>query len=354
MCRVVVRLFLLEFMRSSGGIIRMISEILQRKCDLFAENNQILKKGFKWDYSMMHRLGALLYTNVGLTVDIEAIKMSKEIIKKNTGLFSSFKETTFFALSTLLSLEDNPEVLFEKVMGVYNDMKHAGFHASAYLTLAAFSIAKQAEAYDVQLVINKAKDIYDAMKQEHRFLTSVDDYGYAAMLATTDLSVFDAIREMETCYDILKKDFGTGNALQSLTHVLTIGEEPAQAKCERVKQIDQGLANKGCKLSRYSELATLGILTLISEDVEKLTDEISEAYQYLAQKKGLGIWSLSKTERTMYGAALVMAEYIKDIEKNPITITLTNSITNILIAQQTAMIIAASSASSAAAATSGS
>jgi len=336
------------------GELIMISENLRNKCDLFADNYQTLKSDFKWEYATMHCLGALIYTNVGLPANIEAIKESKEIIKKNTGLFSYFKETTFFALSTLFSLEPNPEELFQQTTKVYDDMKKAGFHSSVYLTLAAFSIAKQTEKYDVPSVINRAKDFYEAMKKEHRFLTSADDYGYAAMLATTDLLIPQAIREMETCYELLKKDFGTGNALQSLTHVLTMGEEPALTKCERVKQLYQSLAKKGCKLSKYSELATLGILTLISGDVEKLTDEIMEVYQQLIEKKGLGKWSLSKHERTMYGAALVAEDYVKDMKNNPISMTLTNSITNILIAQQTAMIIAASSAAAASAASSGS
>ncbi len=334
--------------------VNMINETIQNKCDLFAENYQILRKNFKWDYAMMHRLGALLYANAGVVADVEIIKNAKEIIKKYTGFFSSFKETTFFALSILLSLETNPEELFKRTINVYNDMKEVGFHSSPYLTLAAFSIAKQTEGNDVSLVINRAEDFYEAMKKEHWFLTTSDDYGYAAMLAMTDTSVSQAIQEMETCYALLKKDFGAGNALQSLTHVLTIAEESAQVKCERVKEVYHSLNKKGCKLSRYNELATLGILVLISEDVEKLTDEIMEVYEQLIEKKGLGSWSISKHERTMFGAALVADEYIKGMKKNPLSVTLTNSITNIVIAQQTAMIIAASSASAAAASSSSS
>ncbi len=69
----------------------MINNSLGSKCDLFAENYRILHKNFKWDYTKMHYLGALLYTDAGLTVNVEAIKSAKEIIKKNTGVFSSFK-----------------------------------------------------------------------------------------------------------------------------------------------------------------------------------------------------------------------------------------------------------------------
>ncbi|MGB8453379.1 MAG: DUF4003 family protein [Anaerocolumna sp.] len=330
----------------------MINNSLKEKCDLFAENHQALRKNFRWDYAMMHCLGALLYTDAGLPVNVEAIKNSKEIIKNNTGLFSSFKETTFFALATLLSLDTDPQDLFSRSFKIYGDLKKAGFYGSPYLTLAAFSIAKQSDAADTQPVVDKAKEFYDAMKKKHRFLTSTDDYGYAAMLALTGLSVDQAIREMETCYEYLKDDFGAGNALQSLTHVLTLGEETADKKCSRAKKIYEKLTQKGCKLSKYKELASLGILVLISEDVDKITEEIKDVYQALTEKKGFGKWSMAKHERTMYAAALATSDHISDFQKDSVAFTMTNSLTNIVIAQQTAMIIAASSASAAAAASS--
>ncbi len=179
----------------------MTDSSLRLKYGLFAENCQILRKNFRWDYSMMHCLGALLYANAGLPVDVEGIKDSKEIIKKITGLFSSFKETTFFALAVLLSLEPDSEKLFGRTLKVYAEMKKAGFHPSPYLTLAAFSIAKQSGAKDIRPVTDRAKELYDAMRKEHRFLTSTDDYGYAAMLAAAEFPVNQAVREMEDCYE---------------------------------------------------------------------------------------------------------------------------------------------------------
>lgn len=69
------------------------------------------------------------------------------------------------------------------------------------------------------------------MKKNHRFLTSADGYGYAAaMLALTGLPVEKAVREMETCYEYLKSDFGAGNTLWSLTHVLTSGGREGRCK----------------------------------------------------------------------------------------------------------------------------
>ncbi len=332
----------------------MISSGLKAKCDLFAENYRILRKNFKWDYSMMHRLGALLYTDAGLTVNVEAIRNAKEIIKKNTGLLSSFKEVTFFALAVMLSLNPEPEDMFKRSLKTYGDLKEAGFYASPFLTLAAFSIAKQSDTQYTRPIVYRAKEFYDAMKKKHRFLTSPHDYGYAAMLALTGLSVDQAVREMETCYEYLKDDFYSHNALQTLTHVLALGEEAADLKCSRAKKLYHQLNVKGCKLSKYKELASLGILVLISGDVDKITDEIRDVYQALIGKTGMGRWSIKKHERTMFAVALVASEYIHGLQENTVALTLANSLTSIVIAQQTAVIIAVSSSGAAAASSAGS
>ena len=63
---------------------------------------------------------------------------------------------------------------------------------------------------------------------------------------------------------------------------------------------------------------------------------------------------MTKHERTMYAAALVASEYIADLRKNSMNLTIANSLTSIVIAQQTAMIIAAASTAGAAAASSSS
>lgn len=326
----------------------MISSSLLAKCDLFAENFLTLQKNFKWDDTLMHHLGALYYTDADLAVDVDAIKDAKEIIKKNTGAFSAFRETTFMAHAVMLSLEQDPKELFNRSFDIYGDLKKAGFYGSPYLTLAAASIAKKSDLTDTGPVVLRAKEFYDAMKRKHRFLTSADDYGYTAMLSLSGLPVEGAIREMETCYEYLKKDFGSGNALQSLTHVLTLGEETAEAKCSRAKKLYECLLEKGCKLSKYDQLASLGILVLITENVDKITDDIKDAYEVLLEKKGFGKWSVTKHQRTMYAAALAASDYIKGCSRNTMDMTLASSITSIVMAQQTAMIIVASSAIAAA------
>lgn len=324
---------------------------LKNKCELFAENYNVLSKKFNWNYTTSIRMGALLYTMEGKPADIEAAKRCKTLIKENTGVFSQFKDTTYFMTSIMLSLKEDPEGILKKALDIYAMMKTEGFHSSSYLVLAALSIAMQADQSDYHRIVYKTKEYYDAMKREHWFITSSDDYGFAALLAMSDKDMNHAIREMENCYRKLKENFSYSNAVQSLSHVLTFSEEETITKCNKVTQLRHALKNRKCKFGNGMELSFLGVVSLLDEDPQKLADEIAETKEYLKTKKGFG-WTVSSKERIMYSVALVCDDYLEDVKKDTIQMTLANNVANILLAQQMAVIAASSSAAASAAAAS--
>jgi hypothetical protein len=283
------------------------------------------------------------------TVESEVISRCRKIIKENTGVFSQFKDMTNFIVSVMISLHSEPETVFKGAVRVYNMLKAEGFHSSHYLVLAATTIALQSDPFQYQTIVTTAKKHYDAMKDEHKFITSSDDYGIAALLAMTDKSVSQAIREMENCYRILKQDFSSSNAVQSLSQVLTFSDVDKAIKCRRVLELHHALKNRKCKLGYGMELSFLGVLTLLDEDLSLLADEIAESTGYLKNKKGFGYWSISTRERILFAAALVCNGYLTDTKKGLMETALSNNIIEILLAQQMAAITAATTASAAAA-----
>lgn len=314
---------------------------LQQKTDLFIRNVQIMKDNFKWDYGLVHRMIAFLYTGDNKEVDIDGIKNAKKLIKENTGIFSAFKDSnTILIAATMVAMHGSPHDFFEKTMNIYNRMKEAGFHASNYLTISSLLIAKKVEEANYDFAIQNTKNYYDSMKKEHRFLTSSDDYIFATMLGMSELSIDSTIREIEDCYRLLKEDFYSGNSVQSLCHVLAFGEEGASIKCSRVLKIYETLKEKKCKLGKDGELTSLGVLALVTDNVDKITDDIVQVSDYIHSKKGFGSFLVSGSERSRYAAALVSSLYVQDLNDDILNITLQNSLTNILIAQETAMIIA--------------
>jgi len=323
---------------------------LKQRCELFVLNRDIMKENFKWDNYLMHPLCANIYSEKGLKINPDKIKSCKEIITHNTNIFSNFRSVPLLALSAMLSLDEDPENKFQDILKIY-DLLKLEFHSSTYLPLSSFLIDEMADKNDYRTIIKKAKEIFSKMKKEHPFLTSGEDCGFAVILALSDLSVDESINEMERCYDLLKCRFFSANAVQSLSHTLTMGEESAQKKCNKATYIFDKLKEKGCKFGTDMELSVLGLLALATDDSDKTVKDIIEVNDFLLSCKGFGALGIGKTQRLMYAAILVSQEYKNQCSEHIMNMATVNSVTSIIIAQYavTAAIIASTAASSSAA-----
>jgi hypothetical protein len=253
-------------------------------------------------------------------------------------------------MANLLSFEENYKEFFDNMLKVHEKMREAKFKKSVQLPLAAYTIVKEVPMDEWDLVIKRMDEFYKKMKQNHFWLTSTDDYVFSAVLATTDLEVQVTSEKIEACYSLLNKEgLYKGNDLQTLSHILALGEEEVKVKCNKAIELFTGLKARKCKL-QYSGLATLGLLTLVTTNVDKIVNEIVEVYEYIYEQKGYGYWSLDRSMRTILAATLVSDFYVDEIKKGVLQITLGNSINAIIIAQQQAAVAAACAASGAAAA----
>ncbi len=309
---------------------------LKQRCELFVKNRDIMKNHFRWDYSTLHPLCGSIYTERQLEVDESKIRECKDIVKSNTSLLSHFRGTTNLILATMLSLESQPVIKFQKVLQIY-DLLRKEFYSSAYLPLSAFVVADMIKDGDYKRIVEKAKEIYKRMKKEHPFLTSSEDSGFAVMFAISDLSVEEAITEMEKCYNFLHTQFFSANAVQSLSHTLALGEENFLKKCNKVMDIFQGLKNRDSKFGTGVELAILGVLAMTTDNTQQVITDIIEVNEYLLSVKGFGALGIGKKQRLMYSAILVEQEYKKQCENKLMKVASINSITSIIIAEQIAV-----------------
>lgn len=340
-------MFSKTMMKKIGG--NTVNDLLKKRCELFVKNRDIMKENFKWENSMMFPLCASIYTERGLKMNPDKMKLCKEIIKSNTGIFSSFKGIPFMVLVTLLSLEDNPESKFTEVLKIYDILRNE-FRSSSYLPLSAFVISSISETDNYLSVTQKSKDIYIKMKNEHPFLTSSEDCGYAVLTALSNFQAEEAIDEMEKCYNFFKDKFFSANAVQSLSHILALGEESSIEKCNKAMNIFNQLKERNCKFGTGVELSVLGLLAITTENIDIAVNEIVEVNEYLLSCKGFGAFGIGKTQRIMYSAILVSQESNKRFSEQAMHIAAVNSITNLIIAQQAAMtaVIASSAAASSA------
>ena len=325
-----------------------MKETLKQRCELFIQNRDIIKSEFGWQSTYMYPLCANIYTSKNQTVNVDQMNYCKSILKEKTGVFSNFRGTSQMATITILAMSHNPEQQMERMLELYSKLKEY-FSTSTYLTVSAAMLVDLIQPNQYDKVVNRTRDIYDLMKQAHRFLTSSEDSTFAALLAVSNLEEEYIAEEMEKCYQILKGHFNSRNAVQSLSHVLTLGEGLAEDKCNKVIEIFDYLYEHGYKYGKNYELATLGVLAMLDVDTEILCQEIMEVDDFLKEQKGFGAFSVGSKQRLMYAALLAMNEYIPS--KEIWQATTLNSVISIVIAQQVAICasIAATSAAAASA-----
>lgn len=322
------------------------------RLELFADNAQIIKKEFTWQNTLTKRLAALLYAQKGRTVDCEAIRQCHALMKQNTGAFSAFRGNMALCVAALLSLSPNPQQVFSETLKVYDLLKDVKFRASDFLVVAAYQVAVQADASDYENVATRARSFYDGMKARHFFYTGQDDYIFAAMLGLTDLEVTGGAERIEQLYSRLKGGFSSKNSVQALAQVLVLGNSDDSAT-DRLLALRDALRVQRIKLDKAYTLPVLGILTLLPVEIDTIVHDIGTARNTLRAQKGFGVLSVSTQELLLFAASIVAGGYAESIKDGVLTATLSTSITNIMIAQQAAM-IAAISASTAAAASSSS
>ena len=114
------------------------------------------------------------------------------------------------------------------------------------------------------------------MKAEHPFLTSGEDSSFCALSALSDRSDDDLISDMEACFKLLKPEFFSGNAVQSLAHVLSLCEGTPEEKCRRTLELFNNLKAAGRKYGTEYELPTLGIFAMTDVDSGQIVQEMLE------------------------------------------------------------------------------
>ena len=311
----------------------------KNKLALFVNNAQIIRKEFRRHNAMTKRLAALLYAQENKKIDCESIERYYNMMRQNTGLFSSFRGNMSLCIATLLSLSTNPQGLFDKTLQVYDMLKTLKLRSSDYLAVAAFQIASQTEPANYQNAVNRTRDFYDGMKARNFFITGQDDYIFAAMLGLSDLDIITGADRIAEIINRMKKEFSSKNSVQNLSQILALGNS-CDETVSRVLCLRDALRAQRIRLDKEYTLPTLGTLALLPVDIKTIVDDIDQAQQVIRAQKGFSSWSVSKQELIIYATAVIVAQYTKSADNSVVTATISTSFTNIILAQQVAMIVA--------------
>lgn len=311
-----------------------MNETTLNNCRRLIENRDLVKSVFAWESGLIHLCCAGIYSSKGLVVDKEILKDSKKLIKESVGVFSDFRSIASAPVAAMISASGNPEETLEKSLQVYNLLKKE-FWSSTYLPLAAIIIAQKTEPYRYEEIVSRTRRIYNSMKEEHPFLTASEDGTFCALMALSDKSDETLINEMEACYQQLKPNFFSSNAVQSLSHVLALCDGTISEKCTRTMQLFDKLKAAKRRYGTDYELPTLGVLAMSGADLESIVADMIEIDDWLAKQKGLGVWGgVGPKQRLMYAGILAQQDYINE---NAMQTAAIGSAVALLIAQEAAM-----------------
>ena len=318
---------------------------LTRICESFIKNRDVIKANFKWESTLIVPVCASELTGRNIDADSARLLQCRKLIEDNTSIFSNFRGNARLPIITKLAQDDYPARKLENTKKVYEILKKH-FWSSQYLTLVAIILAELAGVEEAEKYAVRGKQIYELMKKEHPFLTSGEDGVFAVLMAFSEKENNELIADTEACYDILKQQFSSSNSVQALTHVLALSDGTSKEKCKKVFELYHELKNSGRKYGTYYELAVLGAVSLVSDDVNVLARDILDVDSFLANQKGYGLFGIDKKTRLMHAAMLVAGDYSKDNNAGTAAITGTLAM---IAAQQAAMcaVIASTAAANA-------
>lgn len=293
-----------------------------------------MKSAFAWEDGLTHLACAGIFINKEQTANEEMLLQCKDILKRNTGIFSNFKSTAKPMIVAMLAANENPQLLMERGLKVHDLLKEE-FMSSVYLPIAAMIIAQYADEARYAELAQRTRRIYKQMRADHPFLTSGEDSTFCALMALLDKPDEVLLGDAEECYKTLKSNFFSSNAVQSLSHVLAMCDGEPKIKCQRTMELFQKLKEAGHKYGTSYELPTLGVLAMADGNQDEIAAEMAEIDQWLSEQKGFGFFSsISAKQRLMYAGMIAQQDYINDKMMQGAAV---NGVISLIVAQQAAM-----------------
>lgn len=304
------------------------------RCKNLIKNKETMKSAFAWEDGLTHLACAGIFINKEQTANEEMLLQCKDILKRNTGIFSNFKSTAKPMIVAMLAANENPQLLMERGLKVYDLLKEE-FMSSVYLPIAAMIIAQYADEARYAELAQRTRRIYKQMRADHPFLTSGEDSTFCALMALLDKPDEVLLGDAEECYKILKNNFFSSNAVQSLSHVLSMCDGEPENKCQKTMELFQKLKEAGHKYGTSYELPTLGVLAMADGNQDEIAAEMAEIDQWLSEQKGFGFFSsISAKQRLMYAGMIAQRDYINDKMMQGAAV---NGVISLIVAQQAAM-----------------
>ncbi|TWT02273.1 DUF4003 family protein [Planomicrobium sp. CPCC 101079] len=222
---------------------------------------------------------AIFYLTQNGSFPAAAHEETSRTIKKNEGWFSPLQSHMHHIAAAHLTLQSGDagsglKNLNEK----QRKLNEAGFRKSQYTYLAALLMEEEGEA-------EKAKELYDAMRNWHKVLTSSEDVPYAVLLGRRSGGIEERAATMNAYYkELRERGFYMGNDLQWLSQIMTFHSAVYDPKVVgRVLAIKEFFQSEKIKI-RGIQYPVLGLLAVAEADGMALRN-IAEGTRLLEKTK---------------------------------------------------------------------
>lgn len=258
-------------------------EMIQQYLQIYHEVKSALGKDISQETV---KIVALLYTISNRPFHDELFQEISARIKSKVD-FSDLNGELRYILSTIITLKyDYP---FTKINLLFNNLQIVD-EFDLYVNHRLFIAFMLLDEKHVKERLQSASDIFYDMQDHHAFITGEEDYALSILLSSVDESKENLMDQVEYYYKRLAKDcFKRGNALQLLSHVLTLMQleqkEEAISTCifmyKRIHR--EGFKIKGIMMGLFGLLSA--VVNFDEGDAELFITEFKEIYQYISNTK---------------------------------------------------------------------
>lgn len=295
-----------------------MEEKLMERCRRQIENEGDLRQSVTLGSEESVKLGALLYTALGLKVDPDRILECQTILRDRTGLFSNFRGALQAVVLLKMTQAEDPAAYINDAIYAYTRLTRNMTFPGLLSVLAAITISEQHGDRDVDEVINRILEIYATVKEMHPYLTDESDMAYIALMLLSGKADIRIEEDKETIYVALKEKFHLpAEAAQSSALVLITGNKPVDERVDEFMRLYDALNETGHATAKNRCISIYGAFTDVQVPQEKIVEAVAWADQFLKDKKGYGVFSVSTDLRKVLAATLVLQHYTIDVPSRP-------------------------------------
>lgn len=293
---------------------------LRSKVDLLSENYKEIRNTLRWDGNLLNHFEALLYGRTDKEFSLDRIQEIRDYIAQRK-LEYPFKGVFTKIFSIMLDDREDYGQVLDNTMLVYEHLISKGFNENEKAVFAALMIAKRFRGEELDKRVERIIELNKALNDE--------DYLSYANLTTINKNVDEIKDELYKIEEILKssgKSITPG--IKSFSTLLLIDEDEVEIKMEKALNI---MCNIKSEIFTIPEKAypLLGLATVLVENPETFSKELSEVYNMLKNTSGYKYF-MNKDLRLIIALGLLLNKYVEEVQADLIDINVSDEISVLL------------------------